>query len=127
MSYAGWYQWGKPLQPVLKTLVCSGRGSNSRPPAHEEEALTTRPPRRSQIFIVQNFCRVFHKNGRSNACLLELLFYSFVDLILVFFFFHRRLLLPQIMIILTRVILLTGIHPFFRSLSLSLSLSISLF
>ena len=31
----------------LKTLVCRGRESNPRPPAHEADALTTRPPRRS--------------------------------------------------------------------------------
>ena len=30
----------------LKTLVCRGRGSNPRPPAHEVDALTTKPQRR---------------------------------------------------------------------------------
>ena len=33
----------KPLLPVLKTLVCRGRGSNPRLPAHKADALTTRP------------------------------------------------------------------------------------
>ena len=42
-------QGGKPLPPVLKALVCRGRGSNPRPPAHEADSLTTRPPRRLQI------------------------------------------------------------------------------
>ena len=36
-------QGGKPLL-VFKTLICCGRGSNPRPPAHEVDALTTRPP-----------------------------------------------------------------------------------
>ena len=39
-------QGGKPLLPVLETLVCRGRGSNLRPPAHEADALTTWPLRR---------------------------------------------------------------------------------
>ena len=32
----------KALLPVLKTLVCRGRGSNQQTPAHEADALTTR-------------------------------------------------------------------------------------
>ena len=40
-------QGGKPLLPVLKTLVCRGWGSNPRPPAHLADAVTTRPMRRS--------------------------------------------------------------------------------
>ena len=35
----------------LKTLVCRGRGSNPRPPAHEADALTTRPSRRWPMFF----------------------------------------------------------------------------
>ena len=42
---------GKPPPPVFslfffffETLVCRGRGSNPRPPAHEADGLTTRPP-----------------------------------------------------------------------------------
>ena len=31
---------GKPLLPVLKTLVCRCRWSNPRPPAHEADALS---------------------------------------------------------------------------------------
>ena len=40
---------GKGTLPDLKTLACRGRGSNPRLPVHEADALTTRPPRRSQI------------------------------------------------------------------------------
>ena len=35
----------RPRLPVFKTLVCRGRGSNPRPPAHEADAVTTKPPR----------------------------------------------------------------------------------
>ena len=38
------HQRGEPLLPVLKTLVCRGRGSNPRPPAHEADALTKNVP-----------------------------------------------------------------------------------
>ena len=40
-------QGGKPLPLVLTTLVCCGQGSNPQPPAHEADALTTRPPPQS--------------------------------------------------------------------------------
>ena len=36
------YLWSK----WLKALVCRGRGSNPLPPAHEADALTSRPSRR---------------------------------------------------------------------------------
>ena len=44
-SYNPERQGGKPLLSVLKTLICRGRGSNPRPPTHEADTLTTRPPR----------------------------------------------------------------------------------
>ena len=36
-------QGGKPLLPVLKTLVCRSQGANPRPPAPLVDTLTTRP------------------------------------------------------------------------------------
>ena len=52
---------GKPLLPVLKTLVFRGRGSNPRPP--ETDALTIRPPRRSSTAVWRKFLRnVLRKN-----------------------------------------------------------------
>ena len=44
-------QEGKPLLPVLKTMVCRGQGLNPRAPAHEADSLTTRRPRRSDICL----------------------------------------------------------------------------
>ena len=48
-------QGGKPdcALPVLKTLVCHGRGSNPLPPTHEAEAQTTMPPRQLCIIYTQ--------------------------------------------------------------------------
>ena len=50
-SYDPVCQVAKSLPPVLKTLVCHGHGSNRRPLAHKEDALTTRPPRRSVLHL----------------------------------------------------------------------------
>ena len=46
-------QGENPLLPVLKKLVCRGQESNSRPPAHEADALTNRPPRWSIMLSTQ--------------------------------------------------------------------------
>ena len=54
----------------LKTLVCRGRGSNPRPPAHEADALTTRPSRRWPMFlpvIDDSHCDGVHRSLTSCA------------------------------------------------------------
>ena len=48
-SHNSEHQGGKPLLPVLKTLVCRSRKSNPRPPAHKANALTTRLPWRCSL------------------------------------------------------------------------------
>ena len=50
------HQVGKPLLPVLTTLVCGGQGSNPRPPAHETDALTNKPSQRSRR--ISKFCHL---------------------------------------------------------------------
>ena len=49
----------------LKTLVRCGRGSNPRTPAHEADALTTRPPRRSED--KKSKSKKGHNSGKKNA------------------------------------------------------------
>ena len=42
----------------LKTLVCRGRGTNPRPPAHKADALITSSPRQLPEDEISDFC--FH-------------------------------------------------------------------
>ena len=55
-------QSGKPLLPVLRTLICRSWGSNVGPPAHEADALTTRPPRWSTLVQWIAYCSLKMKD-----------------------------------------------------------------